>query len=69
MSPTTNPVTLSLNVMVTGMGDTLVGSVAVEETITVGATLSNVKPVRVAVPPGVVTDTLPELPPPTTAEI
>jgi len=69
MSPATKPVTFSLKVMVTGIGDTLVGSAAVEETTTVGSILSNVKPVRVVVPPGVVTETLPELPPATTAEI
>lgn len=42
MSPATNPVTLSLNVMVTGMGDRLVGSVDVEVMTTVGGILSYV---------------------------
>ena len=42
MSPTANPVTLSLKVMVTGIGDKLVGSVAVEVMTTVGPTLSKV---------------------------
>lgn len=42
MSPTTNPETLSLNVMVTGIGDVPVGLVAVVEMMTVGAILSNV---------------------------
>jgi hypothetical protein len=69
MSPTTNPVTLSLKVMVMGIGEMLVGSGAADVISTVGATLSNINPARVAVPPEVVTDTIPELPPPTTAEI
>jgi hypothetical protein len=42
ISPTLKPVTLSLNVMVTGIGDSLVGSATVEEMTTVGATLSYV---------------------------
>ena len=37
MSPITNPVTTSLKVMVTGMGDTFVGSEAVVVMATVGA--------------------------------
>ena len=36
ISASSNPVTSSLNVMVTGIGDTLVGSVVEEDTITVG---------------------------------
>jgi len=42
MSPTTNPVTLSLKVMVMGIGEKLVGSVAEVVMITVGAMLSYV---------------------------
>ncbi len=42
ISPKTNPVTLSLKVIVTGIGDTLVGSAAVEVMATEGATLSYV---------------------------
>ena len=42
MSPTTSPVTLSLKVMVTGIGVTLVGSAAVEVMITEGTELSKV---------------------------
>ena len=41
ISPAINPVTLSLNVMVTGIGETLVGSAALDVMTTVGATLSN----------------------------
>ena len=40
MSPATNPVTLSLNVTVTGIEDKFVGSEAVDTNETVGATLS-----------------------------
>ena len=42
-SVTLKPVTDSLNVMVKGMGDTLVVLKAVEVMLTVGATLSNVR--------------------------
>jgi len=40
MSPTTKPVTVSLNVMVTGIGLTAVVFAAVEVIATVGAALS-----------------------------
>jgi len=69
MSPAVNPVTFSLKVIVIGKGERFVGSVDVEVIVVVGATLSNVKPVREAVPPAVVTTTLPVLPPATIAEI
>ena len=42
MSPSTKPVTLSLKVKVTGIGDTFVGFVAVEDTTTEGSELSYV---------------------------
>ena len=68
MSPLTNPVTLSLKVMVIGMV-VLVGFGAEEVIATVGCVLSKTNPVSVPVPPGVVTDTFPEVPPATTADI